>query len=163
MTVPSDTIYWARIKPDATIPSKLTEDAGYDIYACFEEDMLIIEPHETKLIPTGIACAMSSDYYMQIEERGSVGSKGVKKSAGVVDSGYRGEIFIATTNTTNKRVIISKQTIVDYSSIVLPYSKAIAQGIIHRVPNLQAEEIPYDVLCAFSSERGIGQLGSSNK
>ena len=27
---------------------------GFDIYACFDEDYIVINPHETKLIPTGI-------------------------------------------------------------------------------------------------------------
>ena len=56
------TIYFAKVKEDAIIPSKREEDGAFDIYACFEEDFMIIAPHETKLIPTGIASAFSSDY-----------------------------------------------------------------------------------------------------
>lgn len=103
-----DTIKFAKVNKKAIIPSKNVENAGYDIYGIFEDnndENRIIKPHQTKLIPTGIACALPSKYYFQVEERGSTGSKGIKKSAGVIDSGYRGEIFIAITNSTDKYLV----------------------------------------------------------
>ena len=30
-------LVFAKVKPDAIIPTKKTENAGYDIYACFDE------------------------------------------------------------------------------------------------------------------------------
>ena len=48
-------ILFAKTKPMAKIPIKRTEDAGYDIFACFDEEYLIIEPHQTVKVPTGIA------------------------------------------------------------------------------------------------------------
>ena len=101
-------IIFAKVKENAIIPSKEEENAGFDIYACWdgvEKKDKIIKPHTTKLIPTGIACALPIDYYFQVEERGSTGSKGIKKSAGVVDSGYRGEIFVAISNVNDKYLI----------------------------------------------------------
>lgn len=103
-----DTIKFAKVRENAIIPSKNVENAGYDIYGIFEgnnDENRIVKPHTTKLIPTGIACALPSKYYFQVEERGSTGSKGIKKSAGVIDSGYRGEIFIAITNSTNNYLV----------------------------------------------------------
>lgn len=103
-----DTIKFAKLRENAIIPSKDVENAGYDIYGIFEgnnDENRIVKPHTTKLIPTGIACALPSKYYFQVEERGSTGSKGIKKSAGVIDSGYRGEIFIAITNSTNNYLV----------------------------------------------------------
>jgi len=38
-----------------------------------------------------------------------MGSKGIKKSAGVVDSGYRGEIFIAISNVNDKFSIFGEK------------------------------------------------------
>lgn len=101
-------IIFAKVKENAIIPSKEEENAGFDIYACWdgvEKKDKIIKPHTTKLIPTGIACALPINYYFQVEERGSTGSKGIKKSAGVVDSGYRGEIFVAISNINDKYLI----------------------------------------------------------
>ena len=103
-----DTIKFAKVNEKAIIPSKNVENAGYDIYGIFggnDDENRIVKPHQTKLIPTGIACALPSKYYFQVEERGSTGSKGIKKSAGVIDSGDRGEIFIAITNSTNRYLV----------------------------------------------------------
>lgn len=103
-----DVIKFAKVKENAIIPSKKIENAGYDVYGVFggnNDENRIVKPHQTKLIPTGIACALPSKYYFQVEERGSTGSKGIKKSAGVVDSGYRGEIFIAITNSTDNYLV----------------------------------------------------------
>ena len=38
-------LVFAKIRPYAIIPSKEDENAGYDIYACFDEDYLVIPPH----------------------------------------------------------------------------------------------------------------------
>ena len=84
-------LLFAKVKEGAIIPTKTEENAGRDLYACFDEDYIVIHPLETKLIPTGIATAFSPNYYAQIQERGSTGSKGIKYGAGVIDSGYRGE------------------------------------------------------------------------
>ena len=75
-------LIFAKVRPEAIIPTKREEDAGRDLYACFNEDYILINPLETKLIPTGIATAFSPNYYAQIEERVSTGSKGIKYGAG---------------------------------------------------------------------------------
>src|SRR5574344_2505823 len=132
-------IKFAKTRPDAIIPTREEGNAGFDIYACFDENNLVINPLETKLIPTGIASACDNGFYFQAEERGSTGSKGIKKSAGVIDSSYRGEIFIAITNSTEHALIISKNpdktSKAHPSALVYPYQKAIAQLILHRVYN----------------------------
>lgn len=167
-------IYFAKVKPQAKIPDRQLWNAGMDIYPCFDEDYLIIPPHETVLVPTGIASAIPMDYYIQIYERGSTGSKGIKYGAGVIDSSYRGEWFLATTNTNNKPVLILKgdldsmdktaRELIEGAYIVYPYSKALFQGVVHNVHNeLDKKEISYDELKAIPSERGDGKLGSSGK
>ena len=97
------TVKFARVRPTAIIPTKRDEDAGFDIYADFEDDFIIIDPHTTTLIPTGIASACDADYCFILKERGSTGSKGIAQRCGVIDSGYRNEWFVPITNTTNKR------------------------------------------------------------
>ena len=106
-----DKIVFAKVKENAQIPARDSWNAGFDIYPCFEEESFIIEPHTTALVPTGIASAVPENYYIQIQERGSTGSKGIKYSAGVIDSSYRGEWFLATTNTNNKPILITKMDI----------------------------------------------------
>ncbi len=158
-------IKFAKVHPNAIIPSKRDEDMGFDIYACFDEDYIVINPHETKLIPTGIASACSSGYGFLLRERGSTGSKGIALRAGVIDSGYRNEWFVGLTNTTDNILYISKLNKEEHGvySLVYPYSKAIAQALIVPVPKTEVKEISYEELKAIESERGMGALGSSNK
>lgn len=103
------TIKFAKVKENAIIPTKTDENMGYDIYACFDEDYIEIRPQQTKLIPTGIASCCSDDYGFIIKERGSTGSQGIAVRCGVIDSGFRGEWFIALTNTTIQTIRITKK------------------------------------------------------
>ncbi len=163
-------IYFSKLNEKAILPSKLDENAGYDIFACFSEDYIKIEPNETKLVPTGIAWACDKNFYMQIEERSSTGVKGIKRSAGVIDSGYRGEIKTAIYNGNNFPIYISnisEDALCKVEKLKGKYlfystSKAIAQGIIHRVEKMQVEEIAYEELLKFSSERKEKGFGSTN-
>lgn len=160
-------IYFAKMKEGAIIPSKRLEDGAFDIYACFEEDFMRIEPHQTKLVPTGLASAFSSDYVAILKERGSNGSKGIGQRAGVIDSGYRGEWFVAVTNHNVVPLVILKETCQSTEefagAIIYPYEKAICQCIMVEVPRLETKEISYDELLNFESLRGTGSLGSSGK
>ena len=170
-------IYFAKIRPTAIIPSKKEEDAGYDLYADFEEDFFVINPGETRAIPTGIAFAFSKRYYAQVEERSSMAKIGIKKSGGVMDSGYRGEYLIMTYNTNKKPFIISRLPIddvedsffvgdVEYKKeevLLYPKSKAICQIVMQIVPSLEEKEVSYEELLQFKSERATGGFGSSGK
>ena len=159
------TVKFARTKPDAIIPTKRIEDAGYDIYACFEEDYMIIPPHTTTMIPTGIASACDTDYCFVLKERGSTGTKGMAQRCGIIDSGYRNEWFVPITNTNNKPILIYKNEDVktDGDYILYPYTKAICQVLIIPVPEVDVEEYTYEELKAVPSKRGVGCLGSSGK
>ena len=163
-------IYFSKVKQNAIIPTKTEENAGRDVYACFEYDYMVIPPHETIVIPTGIASACSSDYYFQLFERGSTGTKGMGQRCGVIDSGYRNEWFVPITNHNEYPMVIIKEScknipIQKYGSSLryYPYEKAICQVVLLPVPKVITEEIPYAELLQIESERGLGNLGSSNK
>lgn len=160
------TIYFAKVRPDAKIPTKRVEDAGYDIYANFDDNYKIIMPHETQMIPTGIASACSDDYCFILKERGSTGTKGMAQRCGVIDSGYRGEWFVPITNTTDKPIIIFKagyKPTLFTEFIEYPYEKAICQAMLVPVPKTEVKEISFEDLKNIKSERGDGALGSSLK
>ena len=161
-----DEILWAKDYEDVIIPTKKDEDADYDIYAYFKEDYVVIQPHETKMIPTGLRVAMNKKWKLALEERGSTGTKGMGQRAGEVDSGFRGEIKVPITNHNNKPLIIAKyelEPIVSEIAIIYPYSKAICQGAIVEVPKVKSREINVELLKAIPSERGEKMLGSSGK
>ena len=102
-------VYFAGEK-GVKIPTKIDENAGYDIYAFFEEDYILIQPHETVMIPTGLYSAFSKDYVAILKERGSTGTKGMCQKSGVIDSGYRGAWMVPITNLNTKPLYISKLT-----------------------------------------------------
>lgn len=174
--VKGNELYFARVRESAIVPTKKLEDAGYDTYANFEEDYFVIGAGKTRAVPTGIATAFSPKYYIQVEERGSTGKLGVKKSSGVIDSGYRGEYFIMLYNTNDKPFVISKLDDnipdefevdgINYKKdevIIYPYKKAICQLVVQEVPVMEEKEISYEELQGIVSERGTGKFGSTGK
>lgn len=163
-------LYWAKTKPDAILPTKRVEDAGYDLYPCFAQDYLEILPHHTELVPLGVASAFDDNYVMFLKERGSTGIKGMSVRAGVMDSGYRGEYIAPITNVNDRPLRIIKQAALETMSeeekagfIAYPYEKACAQGVLLVIPQLESEEISLEELLAIPSARGEGRLGSSGK
>ena len=154
MKIRKNIIYFAKTHPDAIIPSKNVEDAGYDFFPNFTNDYVIIYPSEIKKIPTGIASAFSSKYVLIIKEKSSTGNKCMSIRMGVIDSGYRGEINIGINNTTNKPIMITKdRNFKDEKYIIYPYAKAIAQGILLLIPKMNVKEVSYNKLSTFISER----------
>lgn len=103
-------LYFAKVEPNAITPSKRDEDAGYDIYTC-ETETIVIPPCSTRMIDTGIAIACSKNYFPKFFDKGGMGSKGIIVGAGVGDSGYRDKYFIPLINTNeNKYVVITNQS-----------------------------------------------------
>ena len=121
-------LVFAKVKPNAIIPTKEEENAGRDVYACFDEDYMVIPRHTTKLIPTGIASAMTPKYEIRLRDRGSNGSKGIHVNAGSIDSGFRGEWFVAWCNTNNKYVILSKLSL---EELLEKYGQKYDDGEVH--------------------------------
>ena len=159
------TLYFSKKRENAIIPSKKDEDAGYDIYSCFEENEIYLRPNDIISISTGIGTAFSDDYVMFIKERSSTGKIGLSLRMGVIDSGYRGEIYICLNNTSNKVIVITKDINKKSTDKVIyyPYNKAIAQAVLCTIPKLKVEEISDSDLLNFKSDRGINMLGSSGK
>lgn len=163
-------LYWAKVREDAQIPSKRQEDAGYDLYPCFEEDFMRIDPLHTVLIPLGVASAFDDNYVLFLKERGSTGVKGMSVRAGVIDSGYRGEYMVPITNVNDRPLLIIKKAALSAMSedekagfILYPYEKACAQGVLLVIPQLETQEISLQELQAIPSLRQAGCLGSSGK
>ncbi len=85
----------------ATIPTYGTEySAGADLYAVADADV-VIEPHETILVHTGLSLEIPEGYAGLIYARSGLASKNGLAPAnkvGVVDSDYRGEVMVALHN-----------------------------------------------------------------
>jgi dUTPase len=165
--IPKDTVYFSKLVETAIIPSKRDEDAGYDLYACLDDiDEIELDVGKPTLVPTGIATALPKHFYLNLKhERGSTGKLGMNLLSGVVDSGYRGEIFINVCSL-YKKIVISKhykEVTEKNGTVYYPVTKAIAQGTIDLVPKITLKEIPYSELMNIKSERGTSKLGASGK
>lgn len=169
-------VYFAQVREGAIIPSKRDEDAGYDIYAELENfkretaEGVVYEIEcpvlATTLVPTGIASAMPKTHYLNAKhERGSTAVQAMNVLAGVIDSGYRDEIFIALTPLRKAVLITSEVTKVEETEthILYPLGKAIAQATVDLVPKAKIHTIAYDKLKEIASERGTSKLGQSGK
>ena len=85
----------------AKVPTRGSDEAaGYDLYADVQE-VISIEPNETKLIPTGISIALPKGTFGGIYARSGLALKQGLRPAncvGVIDSDYRGPIGVALHN-----------------------------------------------------------------
>ena len=159
-------IKFARLRPNAVIPSKRDEDSDYDLYACFDEEEFVISPLSTAFIPTGIVSAFPPNLGVKIEERGSNAKWCGITQAGVIDSGYRGEWFVAMYNGNSVPVHISKavsEVERRADAVFVPYSKAVCQFNVREIISPKIKTVSVEEIMAAPSERGAGRLGSSGK
>ena len=123
--------------------------AGLDLRACLDGPM-ILNPGETKLIPTGLAMHLADPGYAAvILPRSGLGHKhGVVLGnlVGLIDSDYQGQLMVSLWNRGQEAFTIQ------------PFER-IAQMVI--VPVVQAT---FNVVDEFpESDRGAGGFGSTGK
>lgn len=161
-----------RLNDAAILPTKRDEDAGYDVYGLFEEEAVFLNPGGIYLASLGISTEFPRDWVFYITERSGSGSKGISTRAGVIDSGYRGEVKTPLNNTSDRLIIfsdLSEEEIkekygnelkgFEENFIIYPQTKAIAQGLLLYCPHVEVEE----VFELGDSVRGEGGFGSTNK
>jgi deoxyuridine 5'-triphosphate nucleotidohydrolase len=86
-----------KVDDEAVMPTKARySDAGYDLTILREYKMLT---HNTSLYDTGIQLEIPNGYYVEIVPRSSISRSGymLANSVGIIDQGYRGNLFIALT------------------------------------------------------------------
>ena len=90
-----------KLRPQAVLPTYGSEfAAGADLYACLDE-AVTIAPHETKLIPTGLAMEIPVGWAGLVYARSGLAMKrhlAPANKVGVVDPDYRGELMVALHN-----------------------------------------------------------------
>lgn len=104
-----------RVTNTAIIPErKSIGAAGYDLYADIDRD-IVINPHSTKMITSGVAFEIPKDYFGAIYSRSGLATKeGLRPSTcvSVIDSDYRGNVGLPMHNDSNeKRIIHPKERI----------------------------------------------------
>lgn len=149
-----------KLNEDAILPQKdRDEDEGYDIFSIEE---LHIPGKGAARVKTGIAAWVSAiytnyngpipieqyinnQYWLQIEGRSGLASKGIFPIGGIVDSGYRGEIMVMLVNISDNSFHIKKED-------------KIAQLIIRKHRNFLVQEV-YEL---DETDRGDKGFGSSD-
>lgn len=100
--------YYDQIK----IPARATAgSAGYDFYCPVK---VVLKPHQTIKIPTGIRCRIDDGYVLQLYPRSSLGFKYrlmLLNTVGIIDSDYynadnEGHIIVGLVNNGDKEVTI---------------------------------------------------------
>ena len=138
-----------KLKENALLPTRGSEHAaGYDLYACLEEDVLIA-PGQTVKIGTGLAVAVPEGVFGAVFARSGLASKEGLRPAncvGVCDSDYRGEYIIALHNDSGMERTVR-------------HGDRIAQLVI--LPFLPAKFEECDSLP--ETARGAGGFGSTGK
>lgn len=93
-----------KLNNKAIIPSYGTDfAAGFDLRACLEEDV-VIKPKEVFKIPIGISMEIPAGYVGLVYARSGISTKHLItpiNKVGVVDSDYRGQIFVFLYNESN--------------------------------------------------------------
>ncbi len=96
-----------KLDKNAIIPSYAhAGDAGMDFYSL---NKTVVEPQKRVSVSTGIVLEIPKGYVGLIwDKSGLAVNNGIKTMAGVIDSGYRGEIQIIIFNTSQIKFIIEK-------------------------------------------------------
>lgn len=96
-----------KLGEDGRLPErKHAGDAGYDMYVAEE---VVIPPLQYRDVPTHISVALQSGFCARIVGRSSTWRKRkLFVMEGIIDNGYRGEMFIGVFNFSNEIVTINK-------------------------------------------------------
>ena len=141
------TANFIKLNPAANIPTRGSKySAGYDLSACVDKTIMIA-PHTTAKIGTGLAIQPPEGYFGAIFARSGMAAKRGLRPAncvGVADEDYRGEYMVALHNDTDEYQLVEP-------------NERIAQLVF--LPYLDIEFCEVDNLS--NTERGSGGFGST--
>lgn len=124
--------------------------AGYDLYADLRgEDFVLVPPHKTMKIGTGLAIEIPDGYFGGVFARSGLATReGLRpaNAVGVIDSDYRNELIVAIHNDTDVDRFVNN-------------GERIAQLVV--LPHLEVDFVEVDELSITS--RGMGGFGSTGK
>ena len=142
-------INYTKLSYNAVEPTCGSEySAGHDLSAAIDQPIMIA-PHQTVKIPTGLAMELPENTFGAIYARSGIATKeglAPANKTGILDCDYRGEIMVALHNHSDEhRIVEPGQRIAQL--IIQPYIRA----KFNEVGNLSA------------TDRGAGGFGSSGK
>jgi len=97
-------IKWKKVHPEAKCPTKsYSTDACFDLYVVAdknfikneaEENIFQLEAEKSYTFNTGIQVDIPKGWGLFMWDRSSLGTKNIHRFAGVIDTGYLGNIFV---------------------------------------------------------------------
>lgn len=151
-------LHCKKLYEDAKLPTRAYEhDAGWDLYVHNLNSLPgaplkyknMYRAGEIATVYTGIALAIPNGYVGLIMDRSSMGSKGISRLAGVIDSGYRGEVIVKLTKVAGEKM--------DY--LWLSHGDKVAQLLIVPIPATKLVEVS-DLPPSERGEKGFGSSGT---
>lgn len=138
-------IDFTKSAPDAQVPEYAhSTDAGADLRSV---ENVTLEPGERKLTATGVSVAIPEGYAGFITPRSGMANKTgvtVLNTPGLIDSGYRGELFVNLINH-------------GYETVSIEAGSKIAQLVIQEVVQVSFNEVE----TLNESDRGSNGHGST--
>jgi dUTP pyrophosphatase len=137
---------FTRVRPEGELPhAQHPGDAGLDLRAA---EGVTVKPGERAMVPTGVAVAIPDGHAGLVLPRSGLASKKgltLANAPGLIDPGYRGEVFCAVVNLDL------------HEPVEISAGDRIAQLVIVALPDVSpafVEELP-------ESGRGTGGFGST--
>jgi dUTP pyrophosphatase len=132
-----------KIQRDAKLPRYGHQgDAGLDLFSSMD---FVLGKNQVEAVPTGIRVAIPEGHVGLIWDKSGMSLKGVHRLAGVIDSGYRGEVKVVMINLSDKPFVIDK-------------GMKIAQMLVQPIARVHVVESDLD-----DTSRGEGGFGSTGK
>lgn len=124
--------------------------AGMDVYADLGEDTLesiVLKPHETRAINTGLSFEPPSGYHIKVESRsGTAAKNSIGVLCGVIDEDYRGELKIVLFNNS------------DTEEFCVINGQKIAQLVLHKTEEVEIVEVS-ELSDSVRGSSGFGSTG----
>lgn len=141
-----DPSLWPELEMRPALQPAYEGDAGVDIYAASD---VLIDPHETQTVLTGLHVAIPAGFEGQVRGRSGLARKHgieVLNAPGTIDCQYRGAIGIILHNTSSVPYDVER-------------GDRVAQLVVQRIPSVAWNR----VAALDESERGDKGFGSSGR
>ncbi len=137
------------------VPAYNGESAGLDLFNAGDKVTIlpqsVLLKNNKALIGTGLKMQVPKGYVALIQERGSITKTPLKVRAGVIDSGYTGEVFVNLVNVGSEEFILDSNVKLPVQVIVVKCDNQFS--IVGEDEYLNITE---------SSQRKSGKIGSSD-
>lgn len=144
--------FWQENKIEGQFSKAHPEDAGFDIRADLKgAERIIIAPAQSGLVTTGLHVQIPRGYVGIVKSRSGIAvNNGIEVGAGVIDSGYTGEV----------KVLL--HGFMDSTGLEVRHGQKIAQMVVLPISDMEPEEVASleDLGVSERGQNGFGSTGN---